>query len=77
MLDNIRSQHDNRMSAANRCDHIITSYKASKDQKKFRAAGRDVQNRYNEATANITNFQKELTGLDPDNVAKVDTLYSN
>lgn len=71
MLDNIRSQHDNRMSAANRCDHIITSYKASKDQKKFRAAGRDVQNRYNEATANITNFQKELTGLDPDNVAKV------
>ena len=64
------------MSAASRCDNIIESYKASKDQKKFRTAGRDVQNRYNEATTNITNLQKELAALDPDNAAKVVSAYS-
>lgn len=72
MLDTIRTQHDNRMNAAGRCDHIIASYKASKDQKKFRAASRDTQNRYNEATTSINSIQKELTGLDPENAAKVD-----
>lgn len=76
MLEKIRLQHDNRMSAANRCDSIIASYKSSKDQKKFRAAGRDVHNQYDGATGNITNLQKELSALDPDNAAKV-CRYSN
>ena len=71
ILDNIRGHHDNRMSAASKCDNIITSYKSSKDQKKFRTAGRDINTRYNEATNNINNLQKELANLDPDNAAKV------
>lgn len=71
IMDNIRNQHDNRMTAASRCDSVIANYKSSKDQKKFRTAGRDVQNRYNEAAANINSLQKELAALDPDNAAKV------
>jgi len=57
--------------AVSRCDNIITTYKSSKDQKKFRVAGRDIHSRYNEATTTITNLQRELTGLDADNAAKV------
>ena len=71
ILDNIRGHHDNRMTAAGRCDAIIGSYKSSKDQKKFRAVGRDINNRYTEATNSINTLQKELTSLDPDNAAKV------
>lgn len=77
ILDEIRSHHDNRVNAAGQCDHVIASYKSSKDQKKFRAAGRDIQNRYNEATTNISNLHKELTGLDPDNAAKVSNVTLN
>lgn len=76
ILDDIRSQHDNRVNAAGQCDHVIASYKSSKDQKKFRAAGRDIQTRYNDATTNINNLHKELVGLDPDIAAKVRYYYS-
>lgn len=76
ILDNIRTQHDQRMTAAGRCDSIIESYKSSKDQKKFRAAGRDVNNRYNETTTSINALQKELLALDPDNAAKVVTVLT-
>lgn len=71
ILDNIRGHHDNRMSAASRCDSIIATYKSSKDQKKFRIALREINNRYTDATNNINNLQKELANLDPDNAAKV------
>ena len=71
ILDNIRGHHDNRMSAASRCDSIIATYKSSKDQKKFRVALREINNRYNDPTNNINNLQKELANLDPDNAAKV------
>lgn len=64
------------MKAVGRCDSIITTYKSSKDQKKFRIAGRDINNRCNEATTNITNLQRELASLDPDNAAKVISIYS-
>ena len=77
ILDEIRSQHDNRVNAAGQCDHVIASYKSSKDQKKFRAAGRDIQSRYNEATTNISSLHKELASLDSDSAAKVDIVTLN
>jgi len=71
ILDNIRTQQDNRMMAVSRCDSIIASYKSSKDQKKFRTAGRELQNRYNETINTVNSLHKELSSLDPDTAAKV------
>jgi len=65
------------MIAVRRCDSIIASYKSSKDQKKFRTAGRDLQSRYNETVTIVSGLHKELSSLDPDTAAKVTSYLSD